>query len=193
MKFAEVAENVKQLVENPPSKDGFIFELLLAHGSPKATIARLKAGRLNLAKTPGDVLLKKKVWFKKVGQASSLFADAKPSDGGQAGSMFYDLFATIEEMKAAKAAKTNDPRFLIVTDFKQILAMDRKIGDTLDTDFQGLEMHFNFFLPWAGMEKMRLTNENPADVKAVEKMAKLFDAIKQGMMQLLLTGKVRQV
>lgn len=174
MKFAEVAENVRQLVEsraretgcctrqqrsgNPPPRDEFIFELLLAYGTPKATIARLKAGQLNLAKEPGDVLLKKKVWFRSVES---------------------DLFAAIEEMKTAKAAKTNDPRFLIVTDFEQILAIDRKTGDTLDTDFQGLETHFSFFLPWAGMEKTKLSNENPADVKAAEKMAKLFDAIKQ--------------
>lgn len=158
MKFAEVAENVKQLVENTLPKDEFIYALLLAYGTPKATIARLKAGQLNLSAGLNDVLLKKKVWF-------------RPVDG--------DLFAAIEEMKTAKAAKTNDPRFLIVTDFGQILAVDRKTGDTLDTDFQGLETHFTFFLPWAGMEKTKLSNENPADVKAAEKMAKLFDAIKQ--------------
>ncbi|MDD2236916.1 MAG: N-6 DNA methylase [Kiritimatiellae bacterium] len=158
MKYAEVAENVKQLVENPPPKAEFIYALLPAYGTPKATISRLKAGQLNLAKEAGDVLLKKKVWFRPV-----------------AG----DLFAAIEELKTAKAAKTNDPRFLIVTDFQQILAIDRKTGDTLDTDFQGLETHFTFFLPWAGMEKTKLSNENPADVKAAEKMAKLFDAIKQ--------------
>jgi hypothetical protein len=64
MKFAEVAENVKQLGEAPSAKDEFIHELLLAYGTPKATIARLKAGPLNLAKGPGEVLLKKKVFFK---------------------------------------------------------------------------------------------------------------------------------
>jgi hypothetical protein len=150
MKFAEVAENVKQLAGNPPAQDEFIYELLLAYGTPKATIARLKAGQLNLSAGLNDVLLKKKVWFKKVGQASSLSAPEEPSDGRQAGSLSYvgkNLFAAIEEMKTAKAAKTNDPRFLIVTDFEQILAIDRKTGDTLDTDFQGLETHFTFFLP----------------------------------------------
>lgn len=158
MKFAEVAENVKQLVEHPPAQDDFIYALLLTYGTPKATIDRLKKGPQNLAKEPGEVLLKKKVWFRPV-----------------AG----DLFAAIEELKKAKAAKTNDPRFLIVTDFKQLLAVDRKTGDTLDIKIPELETHFAFFLPWAGMEKTKLSNENPADVKAAEKMAKLFDAIKQ--------------
>ncbi len=64
MKFAEVAENVKQLVESPPDKDEFIVELLLAYGTPKATISRLKSGAINLSKEPGEVLLKKKVFFK---------------------------------------------------------------------------------------------------------------------------------
>jgi len=34
-------------------------------------------------------------------------------------------------------------------------------------------------LPWVGMEKAQHQNENPADVKAAEKMAKLFDEIKK--------------
>jgi len=158
MKFAEVAENVKQLVEHPPAQDDFIYALLLAYGTPDATIKQLRSGVRNLSKEPGDVLSKKKVWF-------------RPVEG--------DLFAAIEELKKAKAAKTNDPRFLIVTDFEQILAVDRKTGDTLDTKVRELAVHFDFFLPWAGMEKTKLSNENPADVKAAEKMAKLFDAIKQ--------------
>jgi len=158
MKYAEVAENVKRLLEEPPSNDVFVYELLLAYGTPKATVARLKLGQLNLAKEPGEVLLKKKLWFKPV-----------------AG----DLLAAIEELKSAKATKANDPRFLIVTDFKQILAVDRKTADTLDVELKALESNFDFFLPWAGMEKTKLSNENPADVKAAEKMAKLFDVIKQ--------------
>ncbi len=207
MKYAEVAENVKKLVENPPPNDEFIYEILLAYGTPKATIARLKSGSINLSKEPGEVLLKKKVWFKsvetnvaqasrlpdavepKVGQASSLSSPGEPSDGGQAGSMSYipsdsqqarhSLYVEIEELKVSKKTKTNDPRFLIVTDFTRILAVDRKTNDSLDIQFEELELFFDFFLPWAGMEKTKLSNENPADVKAAEKMAKLFDAIKQ--------------
>ena len=223
MKYAGVAENVKQLVENPPPNDEFIYELLLAYGTPKATIARLKSGQLNLSKEPNEVLLKKKVFFRavemNVGQAFCLSSPGKPSDGRQAGSLSNvgeNLFEAIEELKTAKKTKTNDPRFLIVTDFEQILAIDRKTVDTLDvaypgcslagviasgtvenlpasdhecggkvddrsrpTNLMGLDSNFSFFLPWAGMEKTKLSNENPADVKAAEKMAKLFDAIRQ--------------
>ena len=86
MKHAEVAENVKRLVENPPSQDEFIYELLLA-------------------KEPGEVLWKNKVWFKNVAQASRLPDvpqvivpnrsnlclpnSAEPSDNEQAGRSLY--------------------------------------------------------------------------------------------------------
>jgi type I restriction-modification system DNA methylase subunit len=69
-------------------------------------------------------------------------------------------------------------RFVIATDFKLFLAVDTKTGDTLDIEFKDLAKKFDFFLPWAGMEKAVYQGENPADVKAAEKLAKLFDEIK---------------
>lgn len=158
MKYADVAENVKRFLEVLPPEEDFIHELLLAYGTPKATVARLKSGQFNLAANAGEALLKNKVWF-------------KPLKG--------DLFAAIDELQAAKGTKTNKPRFLIVTDFNQLLAVDTKTADTLDIELSELKTNFDFFLPWAGMEKTKLSNENPADIKAAERMAKLFDAIKQ--------------
>ena len=158
MKYAQVAENVKQLLVELPAQDEFIYELLLAYGLPKATIARLKKGQLNHAKEAGEVLLKGKVWFKVV-----------------AG----ELLTAVTALQDAKQTQRHKPRFLIITDFNQLLAVDTKTADTLDIELLELESNFDFFLPWAGMEKTRLSNENPADIKAAEKMAKLFDAIKQ--------------
>lgn len=39
--------------------------------------------------------------------------------------------------------------------------------------------NYGFFLPLVGLEKAILNSENPADVKAAEKMGKLFDLIKE--------------
>lgn len=109
MKIAEVEANMQRLLRKPPAQDEFIFELLLAYGSPKATIARLRAGQFNLAKVPGEVPLKKKVWFKQVGTAVPAVCGALGEHA-----LPKDLFAAIETMKTAKAVKANDPRFLIV-------------------------------------------------------------------------------
>jgi type I restriction-modification system DNA methylase subunit len=66
-----------------------------------------------------------------------------------------------------------------VTDYKTILAIDTLTKDQLDIPIIDLPKYYDFFLPWAGMEKATHAAENPADVRAAEKMAKLFDEIKK--------------
>jgi hypothetical protein len=164
MNYATVSKNVQQLVSSPPSSDAFVYEFLLAYGTPKSSIARLKSGDMNMAKTPGELLLKKKLYFKDA--TADLFGAEE------------DLFSILESLKTAKGTKTHAPRFLVVTDFKQLVAIDSKKDESLDCPLAELSSHFDFFLPLAGMEKTKLSNENPADIKAAERMAKLFDAIK---------------
>lgn len=89
-----------------------------------------------------------------------------------------DLFVALDGLKSAKLTQSNDPRFLFITDFEKIVAFDRKSADSLTCELAELGRYFDFFLPLAGMEKQKLSNENPADIKAAERMAKLFDAIK---------------
>jgi hypothetical protein len=155
MNIAQIEQNIQDLIKDY-TQESFIYNFLLAYGSPKASITRLQKGNLNLSKVSGEISWKKKVFF-------------KPVDN-------EDLHITITNIRQQL---TQDQRFVIVTDFKSILAIDTKIGDTLDIDFLDLPTHFDFFLPWAGMERATHQNENPADVKAAEKMAKLFDEIKK--------------
>lgn len=157
MSYAEVAENVKTLMGEAPDSSEFPFAFLLAYGTPKASIARLRMGDMNLAKEPGALLMKKKIFF-------------KAAEG--------DLFMVLDAMKSDKATRVHDPRFLLVTDYQQILAWDRKHEESLDCKWSEFPAHFDFFFPLAGFEKQRFSNESPADRKAAERMAKLFDAIK---------------
>jgi len=57
-------------------------------------------------------------------------------------------------------------RFVIVTDYKMLLAIDTKTTDKLEVELKDLPKHYDFFLPWAGMEKYQHQGENPADIKA---------------------------
>ena len=155
MNIAQIENNLQNLIKNF-SKDTFIFDLLLAYGLPKASITRLQNGNLNLSKVQGEVSWKKKVLFKPIENE--------------------DLHVAITK---CKEETKQEQRFIIVTDFKTLLAVDTKTSDTLDIELEVLPNHFDFFLPWAGMEKAIHKNENPADVKAAEKMAKLFDEIKK--------------
>lgn len=158
MNIAQIEENLQQLIK-AFKKESFIYDLLLAYGQPKATIKRIKDGGLNLSKITGEISWKKKMFFKEV--------------NGE------DLHDLISDLTSDSKAVKHDPRFIIVTDYVNLLAVDTKTKDTLDISILEIAKHFDFFLPWAGMEKAQHQNENPADVRAAEKMAKLYDEIKK--------------
>ncbi|WP_373397962.1 type IIL restriction-modification enzyme MmeI [Algoriphagus halophilus] len=155
MTITQIEKNLQKLFSDF-NQETFIYDLLLAYGTPKASIARLQNGNLNLFKGPGVVNWKKKVLFKEV--------------------FGKELNLALTELKKQAV---NDQRFVIVTDYHQLMAWDTKTLDTLDTEISNLPKHIDFFLPWAGMEKAQYAVENPADVKAAEKMARLYDEIKK--------------
>ncbi len=155
MNVAQIESNLQHLIKSF-TKETFIYELLLAYGLPKASITRLQKGNLNLSKAPGEISWKKKLLFREEYSA--------------------DLHLTISGLARSI---TQEQRFVIVTDYRLFLAADTKTGEKLDIALLDLPRHFDFFLPWAGMEKAQHRNENPADVKAAERMARLFDEIKK--------------
>ena len=155
MNITQIENNLNLLIENI-DKEYFIYNLLESYYLPKASISRLQKGSLNLSKVPGEVSWKKKVFFKE--------------------ELKNDLHLTISALK--DELKQNQ-RFVIVTDYKTLLAIDTLTQDQLDIPIAELPKYYDFFLPWAGMEKATHSAENPADVKAAEKMAKLFDEIKK--------------
>lgn len=155
MNIAQIENNLNKLIKSF-DKETFIYDLLTAYYLPKASITRLQKGNLNLSKVPGEVSWKKKLFFKE--------------------EFKNDLHLTISNLK--DELKHNQ-RFVIVTDYDSILAIDTQTDDKLDISLKDLPKHYDFFLPWAGMEKATHAAENPADVKAAVKMAKLFDEIKK--------------
>jgi hypothetical protein len=158
MNLAQIETNLQKLVKTI-SKKNFLYDLLLAYGHPKASIKRLQIGGLNLSKEEGEVLWKKNVFFKSVKSE--------------------DLGTLLETLKTDSRIVRHEPRFILLTNFTTLLAFDRKTIETLEIPIEEIVRHFDFFLPWAGMEKAQHQNENPADVRAAEKMAKLYDELKK--------------
>jgi len=156
MSIEKLEDNIQSLVTNLVEKT-FIYDLLLAYGQPKASVTRLKKGDYNLSKIQGEILWKKKLFFKK--------------------EIDSDLHGLIDKLKNDPAIARHDPRFIIVTDFQTLLSVDTKTKDTLDIPITDLAKHYDFFLPWAGMEKSHIQSENPADIRAAERMGRLYDLI----------------
>ena len=157
MTITQIENNITKLIKKF-SQENFIFEFLLAYGEPKATITRLKKGDLNQLENKGELTLRKKLFFKEATTG---------------------LHGTIDTLRTGSATQKQKPRFIIVTDYKTLLGFDTKTNDTLDIKFEDLAKHYDFFLPLAGMEKSTHIDENPADVKASNKLAKLFDETKK--------------
>jgi hypothetical protein len=157
---ARIIESMEQACSNP-NPDEFIFSFLDAYGFPKSTITRLRKGddSRNVA-SGNDIGLKKKLYFRSVPEGADLNAEA-------------------DSLKASEVVSRNDIRFVIVTDFKSLVAFDLKAEERLETTMDELGKQYAFFLPLAGYEKAVMYSEHPADVKASEKMGRLFDLIRE--------------
>ncbi len=154
MNSKEVENNIKQLFENF-SEEEFIYDLLLAYGTTKTAVTRLKKGDFNLSKNDNEVLYKKKLFF-------------KIEETGK-------LLSTIDAISNNEKLLKHQPRFAIVTDFKQLVSKDLKLGKSLDIELNELPKYYDFFLPLAGSEVYNTRNNNEADRDAAYQMAQLYD------------------
>lgn len=148
---------------NPLDMHEFIFGFLDAYGCSKATITRLQGNdNRNIAAHPerGEVAFKKGIYF-------------KPVEPGQ------NIHAIADLIKALPSNAKNGIRFVIVTDWVDVIAYDLKADERLECLLTALPQNYTFFLPLAGFEKATIYSENPADVKAAEQMGRLFDLIKE--------------
>ena len=151
-------ENNLQLLVSSFDQENFIFDLMLAYGTPKSTIKRLQGSDHDKLGSNGELVVRKKLFFKVAAN---------------------ELYTAIDKLKSSKDVLKHSPRFIIVTDYETLLAYDMKTEDSLDIELLNIVNHYDFFLPLAGMEKATYADENPADVKASLKMAKLYDELQK--------------
>lgn len=156
MAIIEYEDEIKELV-NRDNHDGFIYDFLSIYDKiSKATITKLRKGTNNLAKNPGEVYLKNKLYFKYTGN---------------------DVLGAFSQVEDYVGKISSKPRYIIVTDYARLLAKDTKTNDSLDIEFTQLPKYFEFFLAWNGIEKADFEKENPADIKAAEYFARIYDQL----------------
>ncbi|PHS56593.1 MAG: SAM-dependent methyltransferase [Sulfurimonas sp.] len=156
MNILQLEQKLQNLTDNLV-KDDFIFDFLSAYEMPKSNISRLrKNSDVNTLELNGELTVKnKKLFFKSVES--------------------QNLNAIYEELVTSKKTM----RFVLVTDFKTLMAFDSKLLITLKIPLEELSKNSDFFWGIAGVEKATVYDEKEADVKASLKMAKLFDEIKK--------------
>ena len=133
------------------------YIILRAFGKTDADIRRYKSGKGIVAKFDG-LLIKNLLAYR---ACSSMLMDE-----------------TLNALKTDATIAKATPRILMVSDGERILAYDPKERETYENPLNKLWIDFQFFYPLCGIERYRGIEENPADVKAAEKMAKLHDEIR---------------
>ncbi len=133
------------------------YEILKAFGKSDADIRRYREGK-GILSTYKGLLIKGLFGFK---SASSI-----------------TLTSVLEMMKVDTKVIKAAPKIIAVSDGKTILAYDMREKESYENPLDRLYCDFAFFYPLSGVEKFKLVEENPADVKAAEKLAKLHDALR---------------
>ena len=158
---AQLYDALESLTQRADAQLEFIYGFLDAYGFAKSTITQIRnGGARNVAKVSGDVALKGQLYFRAV-----------PADG--------NIHDAAENLKGSDVIKTQKIRFVIVTNFNELVAYDLKADERMEALFTELHQKYAFFLPLAGLEKSYTHTESVADVKAAEKMGRLFDLIRE--------------
>ena len=157
----QLYDMLESLTQHADVQAEFIYGFLDAYCFAKSTITQIRNGSArNVTKIAGDVALKGQLYFHPVQRGENLHEVAERLRGG-------------DVIKAQKI------RFVMVTDFEELVAYDLKADERMETPFTELHQQYSFFLPLAGLEKSRSHAESVADVKAAEKMGRLFDLIRE--------------
>ncbi|MBY0548070.1 MAG: hypothetical protein K2W95_12315 [Candidatus Obscuribacterales bacterium] len=158
MNIFEIEEAVQVLVQDL-SPETFIYRFLAAFGKPKSQITLVQKGTRNKSKTPGEVIWEKVILFRPVQEG--------------------DLHLIADQIRKGDIPSTHHVRFIMVTDFQTLLAVDVRTGETLDVPITELPKRVSFFLPLTGKEKAKPHVESEADMKAAGRMGKLYDEIRR--------------
>lgn len=151
LSLIQIEDSLANLINNH-QEDNFIFTLLELYGFAKTTINRERKNGHKVVK------VKNKLHYQQVDEGTSTIAEV----------------ARIESEISNQKSK---PRFIVVTDFIEISAKDIKTGDTMSIPFSEFPGRAEFFLPWTGVERIDLSNENIADVKASERFTRFYDEL----------------
>ena len=133
------------------------YEILMAFGKSEKDVSRYREGK-GVLKTFDGLLIK------------GLFCYCAVDT--------VRLTEHLETLKCDEQVCKAAPKIIAVSDGKTVLAYDTRENDTYEQQLAKMHSDFAFFYPLMNVERIHNMEENPADVKAAEKLAKLHDEIR---------------
>ncbi len=159
--FAEAQNNVSEIANRETYSIDFVYELLAAYGRARSAITKLREGSLNLAEDKtNEILQRGVVHFKYISDPNK-------------------LHSTAEEMAVDPLVVRYNPRYLIVSDFERLVAVDTKKNSRLDIKLRDIDRDVDFFYGWTGDEITDEKTEAVADRRAADKMKDLYAEIER--------------
>lgn len=153
MNAVEIEQAVTELAEQPFDPAEFPYAFLAAFGNKETTLKRLRTGATNKSDV-GGVLQTNNIHI----------LTCTPGQVGQA-------LATLRASPATAKAKA---KFILATDGEDFEAEDLTSGETVACAYRDFPDHFGFFLPLAGICKVRQISENAFDIRATSRLNRLY-------------------
>lgn len=161
LSFADAQRNVAEIANREAYNKDVLYELLAAYGRSRSAITKLREGSLNLAEDKDhEVLQRGVVYFKYVEDDNK-------------------LHSTAEDLSQDPLTVRYNPRYLIATDYKRLVAVDTKKNTRLDINLRDIDRDVDFFYGWTGDEITDEKTEAVADRRAADKMKDLYAEIEK--------------
>ncbi len=155
--YKDIEARLETLKSKPVAASEVGYEILKAFGKSDKDISRYKEGK-GILKTFDGLLIKGLFCYR---QTDTL-----------------RLTEELENLKCDEHVRKASPKIIAVSDGKTVLAYDTREKDTYEQQLAKMHSDFGFFYPLMNVERVHVVAENPADVKAAEKLAKLHDEIR---------------
>ena len=157
MYIADIEEAVSQIAAEPFAPDSFPYEFIAAFDAPPATVTRIRNGTQNATDIKGGVLWRQKLHLLVCGPG-----EVEPA---------------LRRLRESRATTSQRVQFIAATDGTEFAACDLKADDAIFCAFSELADKFGFFLPLAGYSRYKAAEENPIDIKAANRLSRLYDAL----------------
>lgn len=155
--IADIEEAVSRIAAAPLDPTSFPFDFIAAYDAPPATVTRIRNGSQNASDVPGGVLWRQKLHL-------------LVCERGQ-------VEAALDRLQTSRATTSQRVQFIVATDGTEFAARDLRADDAIFCGFAELGDRFGFFLPLAGYSRYKAAEENPIDIKAANRLSRLYDAL----------------
>lgn len=153
MNAVEIEQAITDLAEQPFDPAEFPYAFLAAFNNKETTLKRLRTGATNKSDV-GGVL-----------QTNNIHI--LTCEAGQ-------VPQTLAALKASPATTKAKAKFILATDGVDFEAEDIASGETVACAYRDFPDHFGFFLPLAGISKVRQISENAFDIRATSRLNRLY-------------------